>query len=76
MDLPLVFCPLCGDWMGGRSQRNAPSLDHLVPRWMGGNNGDGNLWFICNSCNGAKGGKLPSDKEAAVFSLVSGFCTL
>lgn len=34
------------------------SLDHIIPRSLGGDDSEGNLWTLCSYCNGAKGVKV------------------
>ncbi len=44
-------CQMCG-------VEEANSVDHIVPRLMGGGDEDWNLQTLCTSCNSAKGGRF------------------
>jgi len=44
-------CQMCG-------VEEANSVDHIVPRLMGGGDEDWNLQTLCQSCNSSKGGRF------------------
>ena len=45
-------CPKCGVVMGtGRSNPAAATVDHKLPRVLGGTNDPENLWAVCRRCN-------------------------
>lgn len=49
-------CEYCGINVGMRG-----TLDHYLPKAMGGNNGYDNLRWACLSCNGLKGSMSPTE---------------
>ncbi len=55
-------CRYCGDKIGPHS------IDHVIPRCMGGNDLPRNLVVSCAMCNSKKGGRTP---EQAGMSLLS-----
>lgn len=46
-------CQLCGD-----DERARLTVDHIVPRRLGGNDEDSNLQTLCKRCNYSKGGRF------------------
>lgn len=44
-------CQLCG-------AEGADSVDHIVPRRLGGTDHDDNLQTLCRRCNSSKGGRF------------------
>jgi 5-methylcytosine-specific restriction endonuclease McrA len=44
-------CQMCGS-------EERLSVDHIVPRTLGGDDNYNNLQVLCSSCNSAKGGRL------------------
>ena len=46
-------CAYCGDVLNG----NNFTVDHIIPRHHGGENGLDNLFACCRGCNTAKGAK-------------------
>ena len=48
----LCACRYCGS-------KNAPTIDHVVPRCQGGKDGADNLVVACWSCNLSKSGRTP-----------------
>lgn len=45
------ICQMCGKKTDSSVYKDAPELDHIVPRSMGGGNEESNLSLLCNSCN-------------------------
>ena len=50
---PTGRCAYCGDVLNG----NNFTVDHIIPRHHGGDNGLDNLFACCRGCNTAKGVK-------------------
>jgi len=48
-------CAYCGE----RSQKL--TIDHIIPRWRGGDDSFENCVAACKSCNRRKGGRTPSE---------------
>lgn len=71
---PGEYCVLCDEYMGCTPRANCATVDHFVPRWMGGKKHKSNEWRICNSCNSSKGARLPNNRETAVFNKVMRHC--
>jgi 5-methylcytosine-specific restriction endonuclease McrA len=47
------MCQMCGN--------EGDSVDHILPRILGGTDDDYNLQLLCRSCNSSKGGRFFSD---------------
>lgn len=45
------------------------TLDHIIPKCMGGGNNTKNLQTLCVICNGLKGHKIINYKEKPVYGL-------
>ena len=43
-------CQMCG--------QEATTVDHIIPRKVGGQDNDDNLQALCNRCNTSKGGRF------------------
>lgn len=63
------ICALCGKIMYGKVQ--GLSIDHVVPRSLGGIDGIGNLVLSHGVCNGAKSNDLPTGCEAVALFAVN-----
>ena len=50
-------CQYCG------RQTKELTLDHVVPRWLGGEHTWGNVVSACKPCNRRKGGRTPEEAE-------------
>jgi len=71
---PAEFCPVCCEWMGRpRSRGSHATIDHFIPRALGGPDLAWNWWVICHRCNVTKGGRLPNDRETRLFNRQKGF---
>lgn len=53
------LCALCGRPMGAANR----SVDHVIPKALGGRNCVGNLLIAHSPCNGAKGDRPPTGCE-------------
>lgn len=73
---PGEHCVLCDEYMGVTPRSNCATVDHFIPRWMGGKRHETNGWRICITCNNRKSGRLPNEKETMVFSAKKGYCIL
>ena len=47
------MCQMCGN--------EGDSVDHIVPRILGGTDDDHNLQLLCRTCNSSKGGRFFSE---------------
>jgi 5-methylcytosine-specific restriction endonuclease McrA len=63
----LVRSPHC-HWCGRDLSPDEATLDHRVPRSLGGSNGRGNLVLACAPCNQAKGAMMPHQFWVALAS--------
>lgn len=56
------ICHYCGRWFG-RNQRGQKecTVDHVIPRALGGPNAPWNYVISCNACNNAKGNRTYED---------------
>ena len=52
-------CAYCGKFLPPAQC----TVDHIVPRVLGGSNELENLALACTKCNGRKGGRLPDESE-------------
>lgn len=59
----LLVCPGCGrtrsEILAVESERNAVTVDHILPRSLGGGSGRSNLLAVCGRCNEARGTVFP-----------------
>ncbi len=53
-------CAYCGTDLKNAAPRDV-TLDHLLPRSLGGSNASGNLVTACRSCNSSRGNKAWMD---------------
>ncbi len=67
-------CPRCGVTMGkGRSNPFAATVDHIVPRALGGTNAPGNFRVLCRRCNCSAGARMVNAKRRGRRRAVAGF---
>jgi len=52
------LCYLCGKLMSWDSVLEYPTVDHLIPRSLGGHDGTQNVALACLGCNQAKADSL------------------
>ena len=58
IDRDLGRCRFCGTQTGGRWR---PTIDHLIPKVIGGGNNIDNLVVACFRCNQQKRGRTPDE---------------
>ncbi len=61
-----MHCPICGV----RLTKSNRSVDHFIPKALGGSNIAANKWVICRPCNNRKGGRAPTPHEVMMFTRV------
>lgn len=54
-----MLCALCGKLMG----RRTVSIDHIIPKSLGGTNDMANLRLAHKRCNIIRGNKLDADRD-------------
>jgi 5-methylcytosine-specific restriction endonuclease McrA len=62
------ICGICGDaveMLLGTNEDMAPSLDHIIPRSLGGTNDDDNLRLAHRLCNSRRGIGETNDAEVS-----------
>ncbi len=65
-------CSICGRLMTyDLNQPNTATIDHIVPKSLGGSNGKKNLQAACGDCNNAKGSKIDGAIEVLVMGAQS-----
>lgn len=67
------FCALCGEWLDEAeraSDTRRPSVDHVIPRDLGGTNAF-NLVAAHNLCNAQKQNDLPTGCEVIWLLVVN-----
>lgn len=57
-------CRICGKMWPSTPPKTEATIDHIVPRALGGSDRLDNLQLACKSCNHYKGAKLPDEYEA------------
>jgi 5-methylcytosine-specific restriction endonuclease McrA len=66
-----THCACCGKELGEKF-----SLDHFIPRALGGIGLVNNRWPLHQKCNSKKSHRLPNTNETFRFSQLKGYCSL